>query len=405
VAIWRGGVAKLTKRTVDALKPRAKPYVAFDDDVKGFGLRVMPSGVKTFVLEYRPGAGGRGVAKRRLTIGRHGNLTAVQARDAALTALASIRLGDDPMANRAASRAAPTVSAIIDAFLRDHAFRLKPMTRSRYEASLAKVRAAYGNLKAASLTRGHVSSLHQSMSQTPYAANRVLATVSSCWAWAISRGILSEATNPAARCERFREEGRERFLSSEELSRLGDAIRECEPHLGPHAAAAIRLLAVTGMRLGEVLSLRWREIDFERGVIFLPDSKTGRKTVYLGAPSLAILATLPRLEGSPFVIPGRGAAKHRADLKRPWAAVTKAAKLEGLRIHDLRHSFASIGAGASLGLPIIGKLLGHSQAATTHRYAHLDADPMRRAAETIGATIAAAMGGPAWNVVPMVKSR
>jgi integrase len=400
-------VVKLTKRAVDALRPRAKPYIAFDDAIKGFGCRVMPSGVKTFVLEYRPGAGGRGTAKKRLTIGRHGNLTAVQARNAALTALASIRLGDDPVANKASSRAAPTVSAMIDAFMRDHAFpKLRPMTRAHYEASLAKVRAAYGTLKGASLTRAHVAELHRSMSATPYSANRVLATMSSCWTWAIRRGILPEThTNPAARIERFREEGRERFLSSEELSRLGDAIRECEPRLGPHAAAAIRLLAVTGMRLGEVLSLRWREVDSERGVLFLPDSKTGRKTVYLGAPSLAIFATLPRLEDCPFVFPGGKSGQHRADLKRPWAAVTKAAKLEGLRIHDLRHSFASIGAGASLGLPIIGKLLGHTQAATTHRYAHLDADPMRRAVETIGATIIAAMDSPARKVVPMVKLR
>jgi integrase len=137
----------------------------------------------------------------------------------------------------------------------------------------------------------------------------------------------------------------------------------------------------------------------------LPDSKTGKKPIYLSAAALAMLAALPRIEGNHFVIPGEKAGQPRVDLKRPWAAVTKAAGLEGLRIHDLRHSFASVGAGASLGLPIIGKLLGHSQAATTHRYAHLDADPMRRAAETIGATIAAAMGGPAWNVVPMVKSR
>jgi integrase len=177
--------------------------------------------------------------------------------------------------------------------------------------------------------------------------------------------------------------------------------------LDPFAVAAIRLLILTGARLREVLHARWEHVDFERGVIFLPESKTGKKPIYLSAAAIAVLSTLPRIEGNPHIIPGERAGQPRVDLQRPWTAVTKAGRLEGLRIHDLRHSFASVGAGASLRLPIIGKLLGHSQAATTHRYAHLDADPVRRAAETIGATIAAAMGGTCRErvVVPMAKSR
>ncbi len=159
--------------------------------------------------------------------------------------------------------------------------------------------------------------------------------------------------------------------------------------LDPHAVAAIRLLILTGARLREILNLKWAEVDAERGMAFLPDSKTGKKTLYLSAAAQAVLAAIPRVEGNPHVIAGQGGAA-RVDLKRPWASVTAAAGLPGVRLHDLRHSFASVGAGASMGLPIIGKLLGHSQAATTERYAHLDADPMRRAADTIGATIAAA---------------
>jgi integrase len=127
--------------------------------------------------------------------------------------------------------------------------------------------------------------------------------------------------------------------------------------------------------------------------LFLQDSKTGKKPVYLSTATLAVLSTLQRIAGNPYIVPGEQNGTPRADLKRPWAAVTKAAGLDGLRLHDLRHSFASFGAGASLGLPIIGKLLGHCQAATTHRYAHLDADPLRRAADTIGATMSAAMDG------------
>jgi integrase len=174
--------------------------------------------------------------------------------------------------------------------------------------------------------------------------------------------------------------------------------------LDPFAVAAIRLLILTGARLREILHARWEHVDFERGILLLPDSKTGKKPVYLSAAALTILSTLPRIAGNPHIISGEQVGAPRADLKRPWAAVTQAAGLEGVRIHDLRHSFASIGAGASMGLPVIGKLLGHSQAATTHRYAHLDTDPLRRAVDTIGATISAAMdGNKGGQVVPMTK--
>lgn len=219
--------------------------------------------------------------------------------------------------------------------------------------------------------------------------------------------------------EKYRGRGRERFLSTEELSRLGDAIREAEtsglPYavdetkpntkhapkqenrltvIGPHAAAAMRLLLFTGARLREILHLKWSDIDWQFGMLNLGDSKTGKKAIVVNAPAMEVLSNLPRL-GS-YVIAGNSAGaedeKPRADLKRPWRAVAKRAGLEGVRIHDLRHSYASVGAGAGLGLPIIGKLLGHTQAATTQRYAHLADDPVRRASNQIGNAIAAAMG-------------
>jgi integrase len=426
------GIAKLTKRTIDALKPQAKAYVAYDRELHGFGVRVMPSGHKSFIVEYRPHGGGRGNATRRLTLGALGALTPDQARRAAQEALARVRLGNDPQAEKARQRVSLTVGGLIDAFLEGHASsKLKAKTAGHYRIALERLRAAHGSLKAHALTRSHLAALHLSQAGTPFAANRFLASVSKCFSWGLRRGLLPEGhVNPARGLERYREHRRERFLTSEELSRLGDALREGETEglpywvdesrpmakhapkpenrrtmLDPFAVAAIRLLTLTGARLREILHAKWEHVDFERGILFLPDSKTGRKPVYLSAATLAILAGLPRLEGNPHIIAGMKDGAPRADLKKPWAAVTKAAKLEGVRIHDLRHSFASFGAGASLGLPIIGKLLGHTQAATTHRYAHLDADPMRRAAETIGATIAAAMGGAYSNVVPMAKSR
>jgi integrase len=219
--------------------------------------------------------------------------------------------------------------------------------------------------------------------------------------------------------------------ASSELGRLGDALKQAETvglpwsvnetkstakHvpkyatrrtvLDPFAVAAIRLLILTGARFREILHARWEHVDFERGIIHLPDSKTGAKPIYLSAAAQAVLIKLPRMADNPYVIAGMRRGQPRADLKKPWSAVTKFAGLDGVRIHDLRHSFASFGAGASLGLPIIGKLLGHAQASTTHRYAHLDADPMRRAVETIGATISAAMEGEAkGSVISMPVKR
>jgi integrase len=323
--------------------------------------------------------------------------------------LARVRLGQDPQAEKGRQRAALTVGELAEAFLKDHAgSKLKAKTRAHYEGLIAKVRAAYGALKAESMTRAHVAALHHGMAATPYFANRMLAAVSSCWSWGERHGLLPEGhANPAAKIVRFREEGRERFLSSAELARLGGALAQSETRFGPFASGAIRLLCLTGARLNEVLALRWQEVDFERGLALLPDSKTGRKIVQLSAPALAVLDSLPRLAGCHYVIAGMDG--RRADLRRPWAFVKEAARLEGVRLHDLRHSFASVGAGASLGLPMIGKLLGHSQSATTMRYAHLGDDPLRRASETIGVTIDAAMRGSAakddcsTNVVPIAK--
>lgn len=217
-------------------------------------------------------------------------------------------------------------------------------------------------------------------------------------------GLVPKGYNPAARIERFPEARRERFLSTEELARLGEAFRkfESDGRFGT-GIAALRLLLFTGARLGEIVHLRWEDVDIERGLLLLPNSKTGRKAITLNAPALAVLHSLER--SGRFVIAGANPEVPRADLKKPWTAVTEAASLSGLRIHDLRHSFASIGAGAGLGLPIVGKLLGHTQASTTQRYAHLDADPIRRAADAIGASIAAALDGRQGNNVapPLMK--
>lgn len=423
---------KLTKRVVDAARPRAVRYTVWDGEVPGLGLRVSPSGLKSWIIEYRPGEGGRRTPKRKLTLGPLGKLTPVQARSAAQDALSKARLGSDPAEEKNTARRAMSFEDLSAEFLSSHvALKRKPKTLEGYRFLLDQMAVpALGRLKAKDVKRADVAGLHGKHSGKPYQANRMLAAISSLYTFAAKRGVVPEGHNPARGVEKFPEKSRERFLTVEELDRLGAAIREAEtigipweidqasptakhvPRkvdrmtiIGSYAAAALRLYLLTGARLREILHLRWEEVDFERGMLFLPDSKTGRKPIVLNAPALEIIASLPRI--SAYVIAGNDASKPRADLHRPWTAVAKLAGLEEVRIHDLRHTFASFGAGGGLGLPIIGKLLGHKQAATTQRYAHLDNDPLRRATGAIGATIAAAMKieGAGGEVVPFARKR
>lgn len=407
--------SRITKRTVDALKATEKEYVTWDIDIPGFGVRVRPSGAKTYIVQYRAGAG-RKAPTRKLTLGQAGKLTAEEARVLAKRAVGAVAHGADPAGKRADDRRTLTVAELIDAFLADHVeSKRRAATAGSYRGILKRiVEPALGRTKADRVKNSEIARLHLKLRGTPYQANKMAAVVGSMYAFAGKRGLVPEGFNPARGIDKYAEEWRERFLSTEELVRLGAAIRKAETEgvawevdeakptskhipkakrrtrIGPHAAAAIRLLLFTGCRLREILHLKWEHVDFERGLLFLPTSKTGRKTVVLNAPALAILDRLERVGG--YVVAGEISDEPRADLKRPWVAVTREAGLSGLRIHDLRHSFASFGAGGGLGLPIVGKLLGHANATTTARYAHLDADPLRVASERIGGTIASAMG-------------
>lgn len=410
---------KLTKRIVDGSLAGAARYTVFDTEVRGFGLRVSPSGQKSWVFEYKSGEGGRRATTKRVTIGKVNEFTPDEARRIADRFRSKAKVGQDPQADKANERAALKVSELVEQFISKHVGpKRKAGTKAHYEDILNRiVIPELGSKKAKDLTRAQLAKLHLDWSHTPFQANRVLAVVASLFTFAGKSGLVPEGFNPARGIDRYTEDRRERFLSIDELERLGLAIREAETTgiaweidpakktqhvpkenrrtvISEHAAAALRLLLFTGARVGEILSLKWQHVDFERGLFLLPDSKTGRKTIVLNAPAIAILSDLTRI--GVYVIAGDKAGttdeKPRSDLKRPWAMVTRRAGLSGLRIHDLRHNFASFGAGGGMGLPIIGKLLGHMQASTTQRYAHLDADPLRRASNAIGSTIAAAMG-------------
>jgi integrase len=413
---------QITKRMVDRLKPSDAEYFAWDRSLAGFGLRVQPTGAMTYVVKYRAGSG-RGAPTRRVTLGRVGTLTPDEARALARKTLGAVAHGRDPAALRAAERRASTLRELAEIFLAEHVeAKREPTTAAHYRSLLEKVvLPELGSRKAEQVTPSDLAKLHAQMRNRPYQANRMLEVVASLYSFAGKRKILPLGFNPARGIEQYPEKGRERFLTANELARLGDAIREAEtaglPYdiddskptakhapkkanrrtkIGAHVAAAVRLLILTGARLREILHLKWEHVDLERGLLLLQESKTGKKAIVLNAPALDILANLPRVGA--YAIAGQAAGtnddKPRSDLNRPWRAIVKRAGLTGLRIHDLRHTHASVGAGLGLGLPIIGKLLGHTQPSTTARYAHLDTDPLRRASEHIGSRLAAAMGEP-----------
>jgi integrase len=421
--------ARITKRRVDALRCTAGKDRLFlwDDALAGFGVGAFPSGTKVYVAQFR--MDGR---SRRIVIGEHGRLTPDEARSEAKKLLGAVEKGADPIEERRAARGVRTLREVADEFMLRHvASKRKARTHYEYELLLnVHIIPKLGSCRITDVRRVDVARLHAALADRPFVANRCLALISSIWNWAARRDEVQFAGNPAKGVDRNPERGRERYLTSKEFERLGHALRTAEtiglpwtvdetkpkakhaPRVDkrrtvadPFAVAAIRLLILTGARLREILHARWETVDLERGIIHLEDSKTGRKPIYLSAAALSVLSDLPRVEGNQHLIPGEKDGASRADLKRPWAAIRKEAKLGSVRIHDLRHSFASIGAGASMGLPIIGRLLGHSQPQTTAKYSHLQADPLRRAADTIGATISAAMDGKQAAAVVPLKQR
>ena len=385
---------KITKRSVDTLKPaNGAEAVLWDTELKGFGVRVQRGGAKAYILQYRVGTG-RGAPLRKLTIGRHGSpWTAERARGEAKRLLGMIEGGADPAADRIARKEAPTIADLAERFLAEHAeAKRRGSTALEYRRLLDRIiLPALGTRRIVEVMRHDAIRLHHANRAAPYQANRVLAVLSKMFNLAERWGLRPDGSNPCRHVEKFSERKRERMLSPAELGRLGEALAGYDG--SPHAAAAVKLLVFTGARLGEVLGLQWQWIDFERGEARLPDSKTGVKTLHFPPPALAVLAALPRLAGNPYVIAGAKPGAALVNVEKPWRAIRQAAGLDDVRLHDLRHAFASVAASSGMGLPIIGKMLGHTQAATTARYAHLASDPVKAAAAVVAGKIAAAMSG------------
>lgn len=408
---------KLTKRLIDDLRPAEKEQVVWDSELKGFGLRVQPSGVRSFVVQYR-NAGGR---SRRLTLGRYGVLTPDEARKRAQQALAVAARGDDPVATRQAVRQAPTVGQVLDRYLAEHVARHNAATTNVVVRQIVErhLRPRLGALKVASVTRADVMKMRGAMSDTPRNANNALSILSKALALAEIWDYRPAGSNPCKGIERYRENQRERFLNASELGRLGVTLREAEgaglPSLvdegrpgakhnrnrrtpiDPTIIAALRLLLLTGARLSEVLSLRPEHVDLAAGTIALPRRKGhGRGAHPVSAMALAVLAAMDRPR-SPWVFPRRrDPSRHisKEVVENAWQRIRAHAAIPDVRIHDLRHTVGTYASQAGVNAFVVRDLLRQSTLAMAGRYANFDADPVRGVSDVVGDRIAAAMAEP-----------
>jgi integrase len=365
--------------------------------------------------------------RRRATLGTFGTLTVEQAREAAQRLLGRVANGEDPAADASEGRRSAkvaTVAAVSVEYLDEAHGKVKARTATEYSRLFkAYILPALGKKPVAHITLRDVAALHSAKRKQPYQANRILNLLGAFLHWAEKRGYRARNTNPCRDIPKFPERQRERFLSAEEIGRLGAALATAEskglapaPTLrrkppradkakhrpksadkpipaNPFAVAAIRFLLFTGWREQEALTLRWTEVDMTRGTVTLPETKTGKSHRPIGAPAVALLAALPRLEGSPYVFPGALPGQPLREIKRVWTAARHAAALDGVRLHDLRHTVASFAMGSGYSLFLTGKLLGHTRAETTQRYAHLADDARKAAADMVAGEIASAMTG------------
>lgn len=380
---------KLTKRTVEALQSEAKDYFVWDNTVAGFGVRVMPSGAKTYQAQYRKG--GR---TRRISIGRHGRITVDQARNLAKEIMGRVAKGENPADEISLNRKAPTVAALCERFIECHVSeRCKASTQREYQRAIDLfIIPAIGSFKTHDVTRQDVSELHYKFRDKPYQANRTLGVLSKMFNLAEAWGLRPDGTNPCRHVAKYKEVKRERFLSSMELQTLGDILNhvEIEGSESPYIIAALRLLILTGCRLSEIQTLKWEYITAVG--MELPDTKTGARRIPLPDAARAVLSSIHHLPDNPYVIVGTVPGQFATDFQRPWRRIRKLAGLDDVRIHDLRHTYASNAVSAGMPIQMVGRLLGHTQLQTTMRYAHLADDSVRKAAEQNATALSASMG-------------
>ena len=396
---------KFTKRSIEMLPVRDERQTFYDDELPGFAVRVGVSGKKSFYYIYRAGKG-RNSVKRWVLLGVFPGLTVEQARQKYKDMAAAVQQGADPSQNIRESKVAIQIAEALDHFADEYVVKLKPNSIDFYKIVIRKhLKQHFGKIKAKDLGYSEIARFHASLKDTPYAANRSVNILSVFLNWCELHGYRERHTNPCKQIPLYKEHKRLEFMDEDVLTKFGETLLTMEDNwiqrkktgerryaehvdtITPHSGAAIRLLMFTGARRSEILSLKWSYINFELGIAKLPDSKTGFKVLQLPMPALAVLQKLP--EVSEYVFPSDSEVGHMVCLKNAWRAVCQQASLPGWRIHDLRHAFASIMVNSGASLPIIGKILGHTQASTTERYAHLQENPARKAAEDAAAKIAA----------------
>ena len=378
---------RLTDADVKRLKaPTKGNKITYDDTVKGFGARVTAAGARSFILGYRTRTG----QQRRYTIGSFPDWQTTAAREEAKRLKREIDSGSDPLAEIAEQKAAPTVDDLIERVTEEHLPRKKPHTQAQYLRMFRlHIRPALGRLKVAEVRFADTDSLHRRITRNsgPAVANRCMALLSRCFTLAIKWEWRE--TNPVKGIERNVEVPRKRYLSADELKRLIDIL---DRDSDQQAADILRLLLLTGARKSEVLAMKWEDVDLRAGTWSKTAHLTKQKRDHvtpLSGPAIELLTALRRRTNSPtWVFPANGPnpskCGHRVMIWQSWLAIRKAAGITNLRIHDLRHSFASQLASSGASLALIGQLLGHTQPQTTARYAHLFDDVQREAVERVG---------------------
>jgi integrase len=405
-------MSKLTKKSVDDANVLAKPYLLWDGELRGFGLLVLPSGVKTYILQYRNGAR----RSRRLTIGRHGGLTVGDAREIAREATVAVAKGNDPLASKQSYREAPTLSELLERYFSNHVIPHNAESTQKDIRVIIdrKLRPSLGKIKVNDLTRADVAKLHNAMKDTPRRANYVLAVFSKALSLAELWGLRAQNSNPCIGIKRYPENHRTRFLRQDEVKRLLEAMIEAETiglpwnvegnsskHLAKEpkqrtqlswqVIGALRLLLLTGARMSEITLLKWSDVDFVLRTIALPKIKGKKREPFpAGTAALGILSSLSRVNGSAFVFP-RDSDKtvpiSKEVMESAWQRLRWRAQIEDVHIHDLRHTVGAYAAQAGVSGFIVRDLLRHANISTTGRYANFDANPVREVADIVGARI------------------
>ena len=377
---------RLTKRNVDSIKPSGKAFIIWDAEMGGFGIKISPSGRKAYVVQYRISRKSR--KTRRMTLGAHGTISCEQARTKAKNLLGQAAFGENPLREKDEMKNAMLTIELLDMFYNEHVMpKLAVRTQEAYNSIIQKkLPKAFLDLPIKDVTRQDVARLHHSLREIPTSANKVLAMLSKFFNWSEKFGYRVDHSNPCRHVEKYKEKPRQRFLSPEEQKRLWHALDDAEKHTTAtiYSIAALRVISLTGARLREILNLKWDYVDLNRKVLNLPESKTGAKTIYLNDAASEIIQNIPQQLDNEFVFCGIRAGQPIKELQKAWQRIRSSANLDDVRIHDLRHTFASVAVMNGMSLPLIGALLGHSQPRTTARYAHLAADPLRKAAEQVG---------------------